>query len=47
MMGAAAMIGSHLGARLTGKVHLDTLILSMGGVLMVVGTLLVWRGVAG
>ena len=47
MMGITAMIGSLLGARLTGKVQLDTLILSMGGVLMVVGALLIWRGVAG
>ena len=47
MMGVAAMIGSYLGARLTGKVQLDTLILSMGGVLMVVGALLIWRGVVG
>ena len=44
-MGIAAMIGSNLGARLTGRVRLDTLILSMGAVLMVVGALLVWRGV--
>ena len=43
-MGAAAMIGSNIGARLTGRVRLDTLILSMGVVLMIVGVLLVWRG---
>ncbi len=47
MMGVAAMIGSYLGARLTGKVQLDTLILAMGFVLMVVGALLIWRGAAG
>ena len=47
MMGVAAMVGSYLGARLTGRVQLDTLILTMGGVLMVVGALLIWRGVAG
>ena len=44
-MGAAAMVGSNIGARLTGRVRLDTLILSMGAVLIVVGALLVWRGV--
>ncbi len=46
-MGAAAMVGSYLGAKLTGRVQLDTLILSMGAVLIVVGILLFWRGVAG
>ena len=46
-MGAGAMIGSYLGARLTGKVRLDTLIITMGFVLIVVGTLLVWRGIFG
>ena len=44
-MGAAAMVGSYLGARLTGRVQLNTLILSMGAVLIVVGILLFWRGV--
>ena len=46
-MGVGAMIGSYLGARLTGKVRLDTLIITMGFVLIVVGALLVWRGVFG
>ena len=46
-MGVAAMAGSYLGARLTGRVQLNTLILTMGVVLIVVGALLVWRGVAG
>ncbi len=46
-MGAAAMAGSYLGARLTGRVQLNTLILTMGAVLIVVGVLLVWRGVVG
>ena len=47
MMGAAAMLGSYLGARMTGRVQLNTLILTMGPVLMVVGALLVWRGLVG
>ncbi len=46
-MGAAAMAGSYLGARLTGRVQLNTLIAVMGGVLIVVGALLAWRGVVG
>ena len=46
-MGAAAMVGSYLGARLTGRVQLDTLILTMGAVLIVVGMLLAWRGIVG
>ncbi|PKB82119.1 MAG: hypothetical protein BZY88_05290 [SAR202 cluster bacterium Io17-Chloro-G9] len=43
MMGAAAMVGSYYGARLTGRVSLDTLIGVMGMVLLVVGPLLVWQ----
>ena len=39
-MGIAAMIGSALGARLTGKVSRRTLVLSMGCVLLPVGILL-------
>ena len=46
-MGAAAMVGSYLGARFTGRVQLNTLILTMGAVLIVVGALLVWRGFVG
>ena len=46
-MGAAAMVGSYLGARLTGKVELNTLILFMGFALVAVGVLLAWRGVVG
>jgi len=44
MMGAAAMVGSYYGAKLTGRVSLDTLIGAMGLVLLGVGTLLVWQG---
>ena len=43
MMGAGAMLGSYYGARLTGKVSLDTLIKSMGFVLLVAGPLLMWQ----
>lgn len=44
MMGAGAMVGSYFGAKLTGKVNMDTLIGAMGLVLLVVGALLVWQG---
>ncbi len=43
MMGAGAMLGSYYGARLTGKVSMDTLIKTMGCVLLVVGPLLIWQ----
>ena len=43
-MGAAAMIGSYYGAKLTGKVRLVNLILAMGLVLLVVGIFLAVRG---
>lgn len=46
LMGSSAMVGSYYGARLTGRVSLDTLLGAMGWVLLVVGALLVWRGVA-
>lgn len=44
MMGAAAMIGSYYGARLTGRVRLVNLIMAMGLVLLVVGIFLTVRG---
>ncbi len=47
LMGTSAMAGSYLGARLTGKVSLDRLVMTMGLVLLVVGVLLLWRAVAG
>ncbi len=43
-MGAAAMIGSYYGAKLTGRVRLVNLILAMGLVLLVVGIFLTVRG---
>ena len=46
LMGGAAMIGSYYGARLTGRVRLDRLLAVMGCVLMVVGAILAWRGIA-
>ena len=42
-MGAAAMVGSFYGAKLTGRVSLSTLILTMGWVLLVIGALLVFE----
>ena len=41
LMGGGAMAGSYYGARLTGRVSLTTLILTMGWVLLVVGALLI------
>ena len=46
-MGSSAMVGSYIGARLTGRVSLDRLITTLGLVLLTVGALLVWRGVTG
>ena len=43
LMGGAAMIGSYYGAKFTGRVKLDTLIATMGAVLLVVGVLLLWQ----
>ena len=43
LMGGSAMVGSYYGAKLTGRVSLDTLIRTMGVVLLVVGALLVWQ----
>ena len=39
-MGAAGMVGTYYGARLTGRVSLRTLVLTMGWVLLAVGALL-------
>ena len=44
LMSATAMIGSYLGAQLTGRVDLSKLVGSMGAVLLAIGVLLVWRG---
>ena len=44
LMALAAIGGVNIGARLTGKVSLSRLVLSMGLVLLVVGALMVWRG---
>ena len=43
---AAGMAGSYYGAKLTGKVSLDSLVLVMGFVLLAVGGLLIWQGVS-
>ena len=45
IMGATALIGSWFGAKLTGKVNLNALILTMGFVLVIVGPLLAYRGI--
>ena len=37
------MVGSYYGAKLTGRVSLDTLVGVMGLVMLVVGVLLVWQ----
>ncbi len=46
LMGAGAAVGSYDGAKLTGRVELTTLVSAMGYVLLGVGAILVWRGVA-
>ena len=46
LMGVAAMVGSWYGAKLTGKVSLNALILTMSFVLLGVGLLLAYRGAA-
>ena len=46
MMSATAMLGSYLGAQLTGRVDLSRLVGAMGLVLLAIGVLLVWRGLA-
>jgi uncharacterized membrane protein YfcA len=45
LMGAGAAVGSYYGAKLTGKVDLATLVGAMGYVLLMVGVILIWRGV--
>jgi uncharacterized membrane protein YfcA len=42
-MGAAGMVGTYFGARLTKRVGANTLIIATGWVLIVVGALLVWN----
>ncbi len=44
-MGTTAMAGSWYGAHLTGRVELSVLIKALGGVLLVVGAVLVGRGI--
>ena len=43
LMGGGAMVGSYYGARLTGRVSLNALILTMGWVLLIIGVLLIWQ----
>ena len=43
LMGSAAMAGTYIGARLTGRISLDTLVKTLGFVLLFVGALLLWR----
>ena len=45
-MGSAGMAGTYIGARLTGRVSLNTLMLTMCGVLVIVGILLMRDGVS-
>ena len=45
LMGPPAVIGSYIGAALTGRVSLKHLIITIGLVLLVVGPLLVFQGV--
>ena len=43
MMGVGAMIGSHYGARLTGRVSARTLLLTMGWVMVVIAVAMAWQ----
>jgi uncharacterized membrane protein YfcA len=43
LMASAAVVGSYIGARFTGKVTLDRLIKVVGAVLLVIGAMLLWR----
>jgi len=45
MMGIAAILGSYQGARLTGKVNLNLLIVFMGGILFITGMVMFFRGI--
>ena len=47
LMGPAAMVGGYYGARMTGRVTLDRLIITMGLVLTVVGALLIVQAFTG
>lgn len=44
-MGLTAVAGNIIGSKLTGRVDTRFLVLTMGAILLVVGVLLVWRGV--
>jgi len=44
-MGLSGMAGTYIGARLTGRVSLNSLMLTMSGVLLAVGILLINDGV--
>jgi len=46
-MGVGAMIGSYYGARMTGRVSLNVLTLTMGWVLLAVSPVLMWQALAG
>jgi len=46
LMGATAMWGSYHGARMTGRVSADRLLMTMGLVLLGVGVLMAWRALA-
>ncbi len=45
LMGSGAAVGSYYGAKLSGIVVLATLVGAMGYVLLMVGVILIWRGV--
>ena len=45
-MGLTGMAGTYIGARLTGRVSLDTLLTAMSGILLVVGILLIRDGLS-
>lgn len=44
LMGISGMCGSYLGAKLTGRVTMSRLTTTLGLILLIIGTILVWRG---
>lgn len=45
ILGVPAVVGSYIGARLTGRISVNLLLLIMGGLLTVSGVMMLWRGI--
>ena len=46
ILGVPAVAGSYIGARLTGRISVNLLLLIMGGLLTVSGGMMLWRGIS-